>query len=107
MEVTPLHPLFAAELVGANLASGPTPELIDTVEAAMARFGVLVIRDARVSDEQHKRFSRAFGPLEIPSRIPGAPRLQGKRVLADQMEFLLAHFPHSSPLHQRLSRKVQ
>lgn len=30
--------------------------------------------------------------------------LQGKRVLADQMEFLLAHFPHSSPLHQRLSR---
>lgn len=30
--------------------------------------------------------------------------LQGKRVLADQMEFLLAHFPHSSPLHKRLSR---
>lgn len=30
--------------------------------------------------------------------------LQGKRVLADQMEFLLAHFPHSSPLHRRLSR---
>lgn len=32
--------------------------------------------------------------------------LQGKRVLADQMEFLLAHFPHSSPLHERLSRKI-
>jgi 5-methylcytosine-specific restriction endonuclease McrA len=29
--------------------------------------------------------------------------LQGKRVLADQMEFLLAHFPRTSPLHQRLS----
>lgn len=29
--------------------------------------------------------------------------LQGKRVLADQMEFLLSHFPRSSPLHQRLS----
>ncbi len=28
--------------------------------------------------------------------------LQGKRVLADQMEFLLAHFPRHSPLHQRL-----
>ena len=28
--------------------------------------------------------------------------LQGKRVLADQMEFLLAHFPHSSPLSKRL-----
>jgi hypothetical protein len=32
--------------------------------------------------------------------------LQGKRVLADQMEFLLAHFPHSSPLHRRLSRLI-
>jgi hypothetical protein len=31
--------------------------------------------------------------------------LQGKRVLADQMEFLLAHFPRHSPLHQRLSRR--
>lgn len=29
--------------------------------------------------------------------------LQGHRVLADQMEFLLAHFPRCSPLHERLS----
>lgn len=28
--------------------------------------------------------------------------LQGKRILADQMEFLLAHFPRNSPLRQRL-----
>lgn len=32
--------------------------------------------------------------------------LQGRRVLADQMEFLLAHFPRTSPLHRRLSRLV-
>lgn len=30
--------------------------------------------------------------------------LQGKRVLADQMEFLRAHFPRTSPLHARLAR---
>lgn len=30
--------------------------------------------------------------------------LQSKRVLADQMEFLLAHFPRKSPLHARLSK---
>ena len=29
--------------------------------------------------------------------------LQSKRVLADQMEFLVAHFPRKSPLHARLS----
>ncbi|MGA7802020.1 MAG: HNH endonuclease [Gammaproteobacteria bacterium] len=32
--------------------------------------------------------------------------LQGRRVLADQMRFLLAHFPRSSPLHQRLSGRT-
>ena len=30
--------------------------------------------------------------------------LKGRRILADQMEFLLAHFPRSSPLHKRLSQ---
>jgi 5-methylcytosine-specific restriction endonuclease McrA len=30
--------------------------------------------------------------------------LQGRHVLADQMEFLRAHFPRSSPLHDRLMR---
>ena len=29
--------------------------------------------------------------------------LKGRRVLADQMEFLVAHFPRTSPLHTRLS----
>lgn len=29
--------------------------------------------------------------------------LQGRRVLVDQMDFLRAHFPRSSPLHQRLA----
>lgn len=29
--------------------------------------------------------------------------LKGRRVLADQMEYLLAHFPRRSPLHERIS----
>lgn len=29
--------------------------------------------------------------------------LQGRRVLSDQMEFLKAHFPRQSPLHQRIA----
>jgi len=29
--------------------------------------------------------------------------LQGRRVLSDQMEFLRAHFPRTSPLHNRLA----
>jgi hypothetical protein len=30
--------------------------------------------------------------------------LKGRRVLADQMEYLQAHFPRSSPLHARIQR---
>jgi alpha-ketoglutarate-dependent 2,4-dichlorophenoxyacetate dioxygenase len=77
MQVRPLHPLFAAELVGADLTAEPSPELIAAVEEAMARYGVLVVRDARIDDAQHKCFSRAFGPLELPSRAGDAPRPQG------------------------------
>jgi alpha-ketoglutarate-dependent 2,4-dichlorophenoxyacetate dioxygenase len=73
MEIRPLHPVFAAELIGADLTVEPTSALVDTVEAGMAQYGVLVVRGARISDEQHKRFSRAFGPLELPSRITNGP----------------------------------
>lgn len=80
MEVRPLHPIFAAELVGADLTAEPTAELVQLVEDAMAEYGVLAIRDAEIGDEQHKDFSRAFGPLEIPSRAKGSPdRPQGTR----------------------------
>ena len=30
--------------------------------------------------------------------------LQGRNILADQMEFLAAHFPRTSPLHNRLKQ---
>ncbi len=33
--------------------------------------------------------------------------LKGRRVMADQMAFLLAHFPRSSPLHARLSTTLR
>jgi 5-methylcytosine-specific restriction endonuclease McrA len=33
--------------------------------------------------------------------------LKGRRVLADQMEYLLAHFPRSSPLHERIRQWLQ
>ena len=35
----------------------------------MAQYGVLVIRGQQIDDEQHIRFSRAFGPLELPPNL--------------------------------------
>ena len=73
MDVRPLHPVFAAELIGADLTVAPNPALVQTVEDAMARYGVLIVRDAQISDAEQLRFSRAFGPLEIPSRAHLTP----------------------------------
>ncbi len=70
--VRPLHPIFAAELVGADLTVPPSAELVRTVSGAMDRYAVLAVRDAQCSDEDHIRFSRAFGPLELPPAMKGA-----------------------------------
>ncbi|WP_129794408.1 TauD/TfdA family dioxygenase [Sphingosinicella sp. CPCC 101087] len=70
MEVRPLHEVFAAELIGADLAQDPDAALVQTVEEAMTRYAVVVVRDqTHVGDDEHIRFSRAFGPLELPPSL--------------------------------------
>jgi alpha-ketoglutarate-dependent 2,4-dichlorophenoxyacetate dioxygenase len=78
MKITPLHPLFAAEITGADPAAPPTPELVRGIEDAMAAHAMCVIRDASLEDADHIRFSRAFGPLELP---PGS----SKRAIAPEL----------------------
>jgi alpha-ketoglutarate-dependent 2,4-dichlorophenoxyacetate dioxygenase len=69
-EVNKLHPLFAAELIGADTAR-LTPELVDTVEDLMREHAVLCIRgQGHIDDEQQLAFARAFGPLELPGYKP-------------------------------------
>ncbi len=76
LTVNRLHPIFAAEIVGADLARPPSPALVNTVNDAMDAYGVTVVRDASRSDDDHIRFSRAFGPLELP---PGRFRTDALR----------------------------
>jgi len=77
--VNPLHPIFAAEIVGADLSRPTTRELVDCVNEAMDRYAVTVVRNAGTSDEDHIRFSRAFGPLELPPRL-GRPEPVKRRM---------------------------
>jgi alpha-ketoglutarate-dependent 2,4-dichlorophenoxyacetate dioxygenase len=80
--VNALHPLFAAEMLGADLEREPTPELVSEVEAAMAKHAVVVLRDQAITDEEQIRFSRKFGPLELP---PNMGVQLGKSRIAPQM----------------------
>ena len=73
MQIQQLHPLFVGEITGLDTSVPVTPETVRAVEDAMARYAVCVIRDASLKDEDHIRFSRAFGPLELPP--PGNKRI--------------------------------
>ena len=77
MQVNRLHPLFAAEITGLDTSAPITAETIGAVERAMAEHAVCIIRDASLNDADHIRFSRAFGPLELPPGSRGriAPEL--------------------------------
>jgi alpha-ketoglutarate-dependent 2,4-dichlorophenoxyacetate dioxygenase len=75
LTVTRLHPLFAAEIDGADLRGAPDADLVAAIEAAMAEHAVVVLRDQLIDDEEQIRFSRAFGPLELPPHM-GLPRPQ-------------------------------
>ena len=67
-----LHPRFFGEITGLD-TSAPTSDSVKFVEDAMAKYAVCVIRNASLRDEDHIRFSRAFGPLELPGGL-------GKRI---------------------------
>ena len=82
LSITPLHPIFAAEIIGADLTRAPDEELVRTVEDAMARYAVTIARSVDISDEDHIRFSRAFGPLELP---PGMGRPNAQRRLRREL----------------------
>jgi len=70
VDVNALHPLFGAELIGAD-ATRLGPDLIDLIERLMSEHAVLCIREqAHMDDEQHLAFARAFGPLELPGSKP-------------------------------------
>lgn len=72
--VNQLHPLFFGEIVGADLRAGPTQDLVDAVDAAMARYAVCVLRQGPITDAEHIRFGRLFGPLELPPGYADRPK---------------------------------
>ncbi|HWW63427.1 MAG TPA: TauD/TfdA family dioxygenase [Sphingomonadaceae bacterium] len=70
-EIRPLHPLFAAEVVGLDL-SRLDAALAETCFDLFDRYAVCVFRDSGLDDAAHVAFSRLFGELEHAPHIRGA-----------------------------------
>ena len=64
LEIRPLHPLFAAEVIGLDISRPLRQEVVDQVRAAFQRYSVLAFRDQHITDDEQVAFSRLFGDLE-------------------------------------------
>ena len=60
-----LHPLFAAELTGADLTAGIDPATRDAIEDAMDEHAVCVLPGQRLDDDKQIAFASLYGPLEV------------------------------------------
>jgi len=65
LELRQLHPLFAAEADGIDLARPIDSPVVDEIWQAIDRYAVLVFRGQRLDDTQLRDFAAWFGPLEI------------------------------------------
>jgi alpha-ketoglutarate-dependent 2,4-dichlorophenoxyacetate dioxygenase len=64
LAVTPLHPLFAAEIRGVDLSRPLPAGLFGEIEAAFDRYAVLVFPGQTLDEAAQVRFSELFGRLE-------------------------------------------
>jgi alpha-ketoglutarate-dependent 2,4-dichlorophenoxyacetate dioxygenase len=69
LTINKVHALFGVEIFGADLHTAPDAKLVAAIEAVMAEHAVVVLRDQDINDEEQVRFSRAFGPLELPPHM--------------------------------------
>ncbi|HEY3910245.1 MAG TPA: TauD/TfdA family dioxygenase [Stellaceae bacterium] len=74
LELRQLHPLFAAEASGLDLAEPADPTMVDAIWRAIDRYAVVVFRDQRLDDTQLRDFAALFGPLEIGRAAANAKR---------------------------------
>lgn len=64
-EIKSLGAALGAEILGLDLSSTLSPEVIEGVHAALQKHHVLCFRDQNLSEAQQVTMSKQFGPLEV------------------------------------------
>ena len=65
LQLNPLHPVFAAQAEGLNLAKPLAEADRLAINAAMNQYAVLVFRGQSLTTQQQLDFATSFGPLDI------------------------------------------
>jgi alpha-ketoglutarate-dependent 2,4-dichlorophenoxyacetate dioxygenase len=66
MQIKPLHPLFAAEVTGIDLATPLPPDAVEAFDDAINRHAVLVFPGQSLDDDHLLALGRLFGDIEPP-----------------------------------------
>ena len=74
VQIHPLTPTVGAEIRGVDLANEQTDATMREIEQALLDWKVIFFRDQDITTEDHLRFGRWFGDLEIH---PFAPKKEG------------------------------
>ena len=64
INISPLHPEFAAEISGVDLAQRLSTSEFTAIDQAINQYSVLLFRDQSLDDTRHLAFTRRFGDLE-------------------------------------------
>ncbi len=65
LATTPLHALFAAEVVACDLAAAADRERVRAIVDAMDQHAVLVFRGQDLDEDQQMNLTRALGPIDM------------------------------------------
>jgi alpha-ketoglutarate-dependent 2,4-dichlorophenoxyacetate dioxygenase len=65
IEVRPIHPEFAAEIGGIELARSVDPTMVDRIWEAIDRYAVLVSHDQLLDDEALRDFAATSASLRL------------------------------------------
>src|ERR1700759_5017882 len=89
ISVKQLHPLFVAELTGADLVAGIDTATRDEIERAMDKYAVCVLPNQALDDDKQTAFASLYGPLEMSplthSKDGGPampPRIRNRNIFA-------------------------
>ncbi|MDB5409326.1 MAG: 2,4-dichlorophenoxyacetate dioxygenase [Rhodospirillales bacterium] len=77
--VNPLNSSFFAEIGGVDLGHGVDPATLGEIEAALARYAVVVFHDQKLSDDEQIAFSQQLGRLSYALN-PGREKGQTARL---------------------------
>jgi len=66
LEIKQFHPLFAAEVSGVDAGRPIDGDILASLNAAIDRYAVLVLRGQDLDNERQMAFAQNFGELELP-----------------------------------------